>query len=405
MPATIFWTGTQSTRRQVDVRTVNASVGAVYTYTVNNKAFTYTAVTGDTADSVAAGLAAAGAASVEPQHKEMTFTSSGATVIATGPADGASFGASSAASGSGTFTSTSTISALSPHNLGDTANHSGGAFPANGDTFIIRAGTPAIKYNLDALALITGLIIRREVKGGRVGLPTLRPDGRQEYRKTRMETLAASITLYTDGTDVKESLRFDCLGEPTAVEIVGQAAGQLGAEVVEIVGQATTAKVFVTASSVALATKDAGTGAIQFITAVNSTLRVGPWGGTVTHLEVFGGSAQTELPFTKLTADNGAQVRVLGTATGQPIVDGGRVSWVGSGALVNPIIGSDGELTVDEGIAAIAVTGKVTRQDRGRFSDANGRITRPYDFEFNRSANEGAECNFGTHFLATIDDV
>lgn len=355
--ASKFFYGRQKTLRAVRPFTIGFSAAATYTWTVNGKTLIYTAVSGDDATSVARALANLGSASVEPEHSELEFSSSAAVLTATGPADGGPFTASGSAS-AGSFTAGSATAGTSPNDLTDTANWSGAALPANGDLVTFPKNAPNVRYNLAGMTA-TGLTIIREAGGPRLGLPDVRPDGKLEYRATRMVLASCvSVLAYLDGSEVAQSIRVDCGTFATVVEVVGVGGSAPGEEVVEVVGLTTNGEIRCNLGSVASCTEDGEAEVVTLVNATNSTLRVGPW-GSVTTANVTGQNAIASIAsnFTTLNVDEFAQVGVIGTATGRPVIEAGAVAWISTGNPISPVIASDGTLTFDQGTGGVTIAG------------------------------------------------
>lgn len=355
--ASKFFYGRQKTLRAVRPFTIGFSSGATYTWTVNGKTLIYTAVSGDDATSVALALANLGSSSVEPEHSELEFSSSAAVLTATGPTDGGPFTASGSAT-AGSFTSGTAITGTSPNDLTDTANWSGAALPGNNDTVTFPKNAPNVRYNLAGMTA-TGLTIIREAGGPRLGLPDVRSDGKLEYRSTRMVLAScASALIYLDGNEVAQSVRLDCGTFATIVEIVGVGPSAPGAEVVEVVGLTTNGEIRCNNGSVASCTEDGEAEIVTVLNATNSTLRVGPW-GTATTINVNGQTAVASIAanFTTLNVDDFAQVGVIGSATGRPVIEAGTVAWISTGNPISPVIASDGVLTFDQGTGAVSIAG------------------------------------------------
>lgn len=355
--ATKFFYGRQKTLRAVRPFTIGFSAGATYTWTVNGKTLIYTAVSGDDATSVARALANLGSASVEPEHSELEYSSSAAVLTATGPTDGGNFSASGSAT-AGTFTAGTAITGTSPNDLTDTANWSGTALPGNNDTVIFPKGSPNVRYNLSGMTA-TGLTIIREAGGPLLALPNVRTDGKLEYRSTRLVLASCvSVLIYLDGSEPQQSIRIDCGTFATIIEAMGTGGSPAGEEVIEIVGMTTGGEIRANLASIASCTEDGEAEIVTLINATNSTVRVGQW-GTVTTMNVYGANAIGSIAanFTTLTVDDGAQVGVIGSATGRPVCEAGSIFWLSTGNPISPVIASDGTLTFDQGTGGVSIAG------------------------------------------------
>jgi hypothetical protein len=175
----------------------------------------------DTADvdGVAAALVTAWVASQENEHRAWTPTSSGAVFTLTRSEAGVPGVVSSSVSGgTGTIGAAANATAATGSQFwNNTANWSGGALPANGDTVLIDNANP-IRYGLNQSAVTLAKLILRG--SGDIGLPPITAGGDAEYRDqylrigatlveaehtsqlTRIDfgTVATTTTVYSTGT-------------------------------------------------------------------------------------------------------------------------------------------------------------------------------------------------------------
>lgn len=396
--ADVIWRGLQGITQAQRTYALNApAAGETQALIHNKKRVTYTGVTGDTATTAAAGLAAAAGASSDIEWTELTVTSSGAVVTVVGPADGAPFTLSTAVTGSATVTAGATVTAVSPHDPADAANYEGGALPGNNDTVKWPRDAADMRYNLTtALASITGLTILREAGGPLVGLPDYRGQGYREYRGTRLVTPATTVRIDLDGTEDANGIRLDVSGATCALTVTGVQGGQLDAEAVEITGMASTSAARVSNGSLAVVG-----GVVPTVAGDSSAVRVES-GCTLTGVELKDCTARIGSSWGGDLNVLGGTCDVVGSATGTSTVVGGAVNWKGSGNLNAPQIGDGGLVTTAGGSAPLALTGRVALlHPTAGFADPFTRLARPYDIDTVDSGTGGIDV--GTNLRVTID--
>lgn len=352
--ATVFWTGLQQTKRKRIILTVGYAASQTYTVTANGKTFAFTATAAETtAAQIAAALVTVAGNAKESNITELTYSSSGASFFIDGPADGADFTASGAATGAGTFATASTVAGTSPNDWDDDANFD--APPEDGDTIVIPKGTPDIRHNLDGRTDKFGCHITREFGGPRIGLPDYKANGQAEWRPKYLEMSEPGTVRLNVSETTAQSIRIKALGDTNKLFITGAAQSAIGAEVVEYIG-INAMPVYVNGCSLATGTVS-GVSDTPTIYATNSTIRVGEY-AACQGFSLTGGTAQINSSWTNnLTIDGGAEVAVMGAASGRPIIESGTLVWHSSGDIVSPVIGSDGFLDFDGGTGAVAVSG------------------------------------------------
>lgn len=247
--ATIYWSGNQVTTPVVYTVTVTAAAASgTVSATINSKTCTYTAVSGDTTSSVAANAVTAFKAYGAGEFSLVTWSSNGAVITATGPADGrpvtitwAADGVNCTISGGG---SPSTAN-KSPNDWNDAANFTGGSRPSTGDTVIFAGNKPSVLYGLSAdTASVVNIKIRSDYTGS-IGLPDRNANGFNEYLPTRLETrgttldiragrgtyrikstAVSAVTITLDGRGTTEVL--DVTGMPASSTAVVNGGGKIG---------------------------------------------------------------------------------------------------------------------------------------------------------------------------------
>lgn len=399
--ATVTWIGKRQITRYSRPYTAGGTTTGTYGFTINGKTVSITG-DGGTAAFQAASLQAALAASTEPEFAECTWTVSGAVVTVTGPADGAPLTISTSVSGSATLTAGTATSATSPFDLADTANYSGGALPSNNDTLVFPANSADVLYGLDALTSVTGLTIKREANGPKIGLQDWKAPGYREYRQTTLITAATTLNIDLGTEQGFRTLRFDLKGTPTTTAyVVGQNATAAGQESLEI-QRPGTLTCYISGGSVAVTPGSGGSLAMTLLSAVNgATASVGT-GITVTTLTYNQSGGIVESSFTTLN-QNGGTTEVRGTAAGTPVIDAGTVSWKGTGTITNAVLGSGGLLDTSAGVGAITVSGAIVMNEGSSLNDPTARLTKTYSIQLNRTGIGGVSLSVGEHCKVTVD--
>lgn len=397
--ATVTWLGLQRITRAVKPYTAAGTTSGSYGFTINGK---LVSITGDgtTAAVQAASLQAALAASTEPEFKEIAWTVVGAIITATGPASGAPLTITVTVSGSATLTAGTATAPTSPNDAADGANYDTGALPANSDTLVYPANSADVRFNLNALSAITGLIVRVDAGGPAIGLPDWKSPGYREFRPTRLKASFASLTIDVGTRTGYFDLRFDLNGAATAVTILGQRSARAGQETVEIAKPGSTAAVSANGGSFAVTIGSGTSATLATVTAVNAVASVGP-AITVTTLNYLNSSGIVESSFTTLNL-NGGQVEVRRAATGTPVVDAGTLFWRSTGAIVSAVVGSGGRIDLSQGAGAVTVTNAMESLTPDPVIDPNKRLTRPYSINFTRCPIQIN--NVGEQLKVTIAD-
>lgn len=206
-----YWSPNQIAIKQVETYTFTApsGVGNTYTATINNKAITYTSVSGDTAATVATALTAllSDADNIGPEFAEIVFTNpSSGVMVATANVAGTPFAnvTVNGVTGRGLVLSTGnglangiatvhTTANKSPSDVSDpnnwlrvTAPAPGvRAIPVNGDDVVISDSSVPLLWNLDHLATVQFATYERwQSFTGTIGLPETNPAGYTEWRAT-----------------------------------------------------------------------------------------------------------------------------------------------------------------------------------------------------------------------------
>lgn len=404
--ADVRWLGKRAVTRQVTTATVgSATSGHTFPLVINGKSITYTAGSGETTATVAAGLYVLAAASDEGEFAELTWSVAGSVVTATGPTDGAPFTLSTSG-GTGTLTMTTPTVATSPNDAGDGANWSTGSLPTNSDRAVFDEPTAAdCKYRLTALTAVTCTLLRRTSFTGVIGLPDTSPGGYPEYRPRRLEVAGTSLTVEQAATDREGQVRV-CSTSGSAVTVTvlapGGRAGTPAVELSGLPGGSTTLSV--AGAGVVVSPAGAVASGVSVVRVVDAAVELGA-GTTVTTATAVGGSLVLRGAVTGLTVDRGAEVTALEASVCTTVaVDGGAVRWQSTGSPGQVQVAGGGEFDLSQAPAAVAVTLMVL-EEGARLTDPAGRLVRPYDLTLNRTELALVQLDLGTHFKLTVDEV
>jgi hypothetical protein len=407
VPSTITWTGAAPTRATVKPFTVvSGSDTTTYKLTGGNGKFvTYTAAGGDNATTIATQLAAAWAASTEPELKEVTATSALGVVTLTGPADGRPFTATPSVSGGvGTLTAGTVTVGTSPNHLSSVGNYSGGALPGAGDTLVIENWTGSILWDLDSLTAVTVKVTRRATHVGSIGLPDANGNGYPEYRPRYLETAGVTHLIELSGSEAAKSLRLkSTAGSAVTLTASGTGARRgVGSEPVEVHGTPAASVFNVSGAGLAVAPLAGQVATVATILAdANSAVRLGS-GVTLTSLTLNASAGLLACGWTNLTLDKVARCTATGAAAGtNTTVYSGTLTWTSSGNPGAVVLGGAGVFDANSAPAAFAVT-SVTADKGATVRDRAARITRPVTVVHNRCGLGDVKWDAGTNLSVTV---
>ena len=385
--AIVTWIGAASSHPQLDTLTVGSTTsGHTFITTINGKAITYTAGTGETVTTIAAAILALLQASNEGEFTELTFAAgvTAGTLTVTGPADGAPF-TLSVSGGTGTYSRTGTTAPISPHDAATVTNYSGGALPSNGDHLVLERTNVSILYGLTALAGISlASFTRKRSFTGQVGLPDTADGGYREYRTRELSVNAPIITVEQTGSDRAQQVRILAVdADPVTMVVAGDGvASPLGSEAIEVRGLPADSTLTVIGASVAVATAAGTVATIDALTAHASTVRLGS-GVTLDAATVRNATAQLDCTATTLNVDGGTTIVGEAAATTNLAIDAGSVLWRSTGSPGTVVVGGGGQVDFSQAPAAVAVTAVTLNAGSGWF-DPLGRVTADYDLVLNR---------------------
>lgn len=389
--ATVTWQGRQSKRRQVGTLTVGtADTGDTITVTVGGRKSVIVTPTTTNTTTTATEIAAACAASTEPEFREITWTSSGAVVTFTGPADGAPITVAKTDGGSNSTTLNATVTApLSPHDLGDAANYSGNALPSASDTLVFENSSVDAKYNAAALTAITlAAVYRRSSFTGRLGLARDNPAGYPEYRTSEVELDAPILYLEGANSDAAGQVRIKSVSaSAVTVTVTGQPnAAQLGSEAIELRGTPASSILRATGGSIAVATGAGEVATIATLQAADATVRLGS-GVTLANATLTNCTARVGCAATTLVVQEGGTVEVTeAAAVGNNGLKPyrGTVRWMSSGATGNsPELGPGGVVDFRNAPTSVTVGGTVSLSAGCGWLDPAGKIATSYSVQLN----------------------
>lgn len=409
--AKVTWVGKAQAVPQVDAPTVSsATVGQTRYMQVDNQRVSYVVVTGDTTTTVAAALVAAWANVQAGQWKELTVvqdTTTPAQINVTGPADGAPF---TLTVSSGMSTSTVTT-ATGPHHADNVLNYSSGALPVTTvDELIFERGATfeGPKYALTALAaIVLTKVTRLPTFLGVIGLPPVSRGGYYEYRARYLQLNCLDIRLaQMSGSDVSNQLNIQQM-HASAAAVVLNGDGASSADVLDIIGLASTSSMVITGASVLVAGLVGQVCAVPTIKSTGGIVRVGA-GATLGSIVFDATTARISASFTTLTMDRGSTVAVdqaAACSTADPDVgvynDGGTLSWESTGALPVIELGTDGIL--DLARCPGAAIGTIRMNSNSVLNDVANRLAVPYVVTFVRCAPNEVRIITGTSRKATLD--
>ncbi len=396
-----------SVRAQVDLITLTgtADAGDTVSATINSRSETYTLITGDTLTTAAAGLAAACAASQNPEFQEITWTSSGAVVTATANTPGRSFELTASASGL-TATRSASVANSSPGDVSLAANWSGGSLPATGDDLFFESSTIAANSGLGAVTFDAATITVRESFAGPIALPVYNDRGYYEYRGTTFRsTVNCTLVVEESPTAQAGHYKFSFTSDVVTATVsnVSGIGSPLGSESVWLTGTAANSVLNVYGGSVLVAPLAEDTATLTTVRVIDGTLRctagVTLSGATITQ----DGGVVDVTTAVSTWSINGAQAEgyCRGEATiGTLSVDAGTVFHLSTGTITTLKVGSGATVDFSGVLGGVTVTNcevaaEATILDPGR------RVTFTNGIKLNRCSLAEVTLDLGTHLTLT----
>jgi hypothetical protein len=226
--ANITWTGNAQSIAQVDTITISSSVAGseLIAVTINGKTFSYTTVSGDTIDTIAANLAIVLSSAQAPEFQEILWSNTASTAVVTCIAltPGVPFTLAVLVTG-GTVAATDAtiVASAGPYDASSLPNYSTGALPSASDNFTWATGN--ILYGLGSLSALTLTTVNLICNSGNLGLPDQNPNGYAEYRSTSLVFGGASAVNVGTGIVAPNFCRFKVNGSSTCKVKVDTGAG------------------------------------------------------------------------------------------------------------------------------------------------------------------------------------
>lgn len=327
------WRGDAKEVAQVTTLTVGSNTnGHTFITTINGKSYTYTAAS-DTTSTIATAIQALLAASDVPEFAEVDWTVNSAVVTGTAKTPGVPFTVS--VSGTGTYAASTTTASDGPNHVDSTSNWSQGSLPGATEDVLIDGGPDGLWgfENLSAAAYNSFKI--KASFTGNWGLPFRNESGDYVEYRGRFHPLATAIPVTIGEGDGDGPTRVK-LSVATALDATVHKTGQRQNDaepVVEIKGNSS--------GTLSLASGDVGLASddntlSSTVTTANvdndAVLTLGPGAtvttcnlkvgatvnayGTVTTLNIEGGTATLFAAPTTVTADGGTvDMRFTGTVT------------------------------------------------------------------------------------------
>jgi hypothetical protein len=351
--ATRQWLGTSAVIRQSSPFTAGGTVAIGSTLTLatpNGKSVTFTATTTSATDA-AAGLAAAFAASTEPEFTELSASSVGGIVTVLGPTNGGPFTITPSAAGSGspTLTAGGVTAGSGPNWWSSPSNWSGGAVPVAGDEVTFNdSSTVDCLYGLDQHTVTLGSLTVTGGYTGRIGLPARNDAGYAEYRDRDLRVgVTNPVNVGEGGGNGPSLFRLDTGSVNTTLNTFAGLVDWKGS------GTNTVNRVGGTLKIATAPGDTAAVGTLRVEDAAGGTFGVGSQSADVTlgagvtagALTLAGGSVLSAATFASGLIEGGTLTLIDAAGfTAGPTVQGGTLVWNSTGALGAVPVYGDGTL-------------------------------------------------------------
>lgn len=417
--ATCVWLGSARDVAQVDTATIGGTleVGDLFTITIGQKTFTYTAATTTVATEAAAMVTAFNAlsATLYPEFSRITaaYTSGGSFTLTADDA-GVPFTATYATTEAGggaadaqTFSGSTTTTCTGKNYWDNVSNWSGGAVPVNSDDVYIEDSSVDILYGLAQSAVtLTSLNIAQSFTGS-IGNPRTNTLGYYEYRATYLAIGATTINIGRGVGSGSGRLKINTGTAQTTVNVTNSGT-PTDQNVKSIVWKGTHASnvVNITKGSFAAAQFAGETATIATLRVGYSSNRAGDsdvWCGTgvtLTTVNISGGTVTLASNSTTLTITDGTLTILAGTVTTLN-VDGGKVYQMGTGTITTANIGDGGELNFSRDMRGRTVT-NCTLNSGGSLQDPFATGTFTNGVILSRTALADVKLDVGTNKTLTV---
>jgi hypothetical protein len=205
MPTLQIFRGDAPAIAQVNTLTVGGTpaTGQVYSVTINDKTYSYTALVSDTNTTITLALLSILQTNSEsiPEFGEITWASPTATTITgTSVTPGIRFINTSGATGTGTLVTTS-VAGQGPNDWDVAANWVSGSVPVTGDSVFLRGLSVNIFNGLNQSGVTLALLDIDSTYTGQIGLPPINTSGSTgtAYAEYRDQYLSISATIMNVG--------------------------------------------------------------------------------------------------------------------------------------------------------------------------------------------------------------
>jgi hypothetical protein len=366
--ATVRYNGGAQDIADVWTATPGGTIGTeTFSLTVNNKAITYTAESGDAVAEVVDGLVAAWNASGDSEITEATAVDSTTLATITGDTKGVPLVIGSSATGSATLAMSNTVAATGKRHWGNDDNWDTGTAPVSGDSAIIDVDNAKIYYDLGQSAVTLSNLL---LNGSRIelGLADQSSSSYSQYRDTALQISVDTLTIRNCGG----RCRFD-LGSENAVIIVERTASSLERRV--------PALRFVGTGTVTLEVRSGSVG-YGFNDEVANLESYKMTGGIITlgtsvvvggNGEIAGGAFVTRSALVGVTVYRGGSMWVSeGGVTTLTLERGSACSYLSSGNITTAVVG--GVLSFASDLSARIIT-NTTLNAGGRILDPAKTVT------------------------------
>lgn len=356
MSTKVWAGGSISTPQQNTVTPASVAIGNVFNVVTNGKQVSFVA-TATTVANVTAGLAAAIAASTEPEWQELTAVDNTTNVLITGPATGAPFTqTSSATGGTATLTTATATAPISPNAWDVAGNWSPSGVPVASDDVIIDNTDVSILYGLDQHTITLTTLFIGAGFTGTIGLASRNLLGYSEYRDQYCRISATSTIsvgsgigsgsgrIKLDTGSVKATLNVLKTGPPA----------ETGLEALLWKGTNATSIISIIGGSVGIAVLPGEVATVPNLGVGGGagnqapSVRCGP-GVTLTTLTQFGGTVVLNAGLTTVNKFDGTLTVYGGGAVTTVNNDGGLFVWNSDGTIttLNVSEGGKADLTGD----------------------------------------------------------
>lgn len=382
--ANLAWVARAQKKAQVNrITPASVTVGNIFTVTINQKSYSFTA-TAATVANVTAGLVALLQASEEPEFRAITWADATTWITATANTPGRPFTqTSSSADGTGSaghsLTTTTTTANSSPNDVNNGVNYSGGSVPSAADNLTLENSSEPMLWNLDALSAVAlGTVTRKRSFTGQVGLPATNEDGYREYLPTEFTFQASNVVWEQSASDYAGMHRLNVgSGTACAVRVEGDGVTALGEEPLYIRGTHASNTLTVTNGSVASAIYAGETSVFSTVRGQNATIRTGAgttWGTSIYLTDcIFETASNLPATFQQFA---GGETYLRGAATGTgPIIDGGAFFVMTSGTISAPAIRTGATFDMSRDPRTRTISGTTTMHAGASYIDPMSTTT------------------------------